>query len=126
MRTRFSPRCTSSSAMPLSLTTLISSRISSIVMRSALEFPQLLRCGGQDFASCFRHHHCVLDPYAAEPFEINARFDRDGHSLLQPCLVLLPQPRRHVNLQAQAVPSGVHESFIEPALLPRLPGAPIN
>jgi hypothetical protein len=34
MRTRFSPRCTSSSLIPVSATTLINSRISSMVMNN--------------------------------------------------------------------------------------------
>ena len=87
MRTRFSPRCTSSSAIPLSFTTVISSRISSIVMRSALELPQLLRCRSQDLASGSGDHDGVLNPHAAESLQIRPRFNRDGHTFLQARLV---------------------------------------
>src|SRR4051794_11217078 len=77
MRTRFSPRCTSSSATPVSADSSINSLISWIVILSDY---QILCRGRQHFAAGFRDQHGILDANPAETLDIYAGFDGDHHS----------------------------------------------
>src|SRR6476646_9150621 len=110
MRKRFSPRCTSSSAIPVSCSTRINSLISSIVMQippgattEALQDHQVFLCRRQDLATGLGDHHGILDPHPAEAFYVYARLDGNGHAGLQSRRFLPADPRAFVNLEPQTV-----------------------
>src|SRR5579871_3264457 len=108
MRTRSSPRCNSSSAIPLSSTSWISSRISSFDM---LEKHELLGCRRQDFAAGASHHNSVLDADPAKTLDVSARFNCNRHAGVEFGGVFPADPRRLMNLESQAMAGRVHEGL---------------
>src|ERR1041385_815517 len=67
------------------------------------EDPQLLAGGRKDLTSVRSHHDCVLNADSPKPFQIDPRLDGDRHARCQAALVAAADPRRFMNLQAQAM-----------------------
>src|SRR5581483_791993 len=113
MRTRSPPRSSSSSAMPLSTTSWISSLISSldIIRYSTSKDSQLFGCRRKDFAAGFGHKHGIFDTNSSEITDICAGLDGDGHTGREPGFVAAAQARSLMNFEAQAVTGRMDKLF---------------
>src|SRR4051794_23817487 len=101
MRTRFSPRWTSSSEIPLSFTNWMSSLISSTVivtLNAILNYYQFLRCRRQNLTACLGDEYSIFDADSTGAFNIRARFDRDRHPSLKKSAVPLAESWIFVDL----------------------------
>src|SRR3954470_19062970 len=81
--------------------------------RALRDLGQLLRERGEDVDAVLAHDREVLDPDAAEPFEVDAGLDRHRVAGMQRVAGLEGEARRLVNRQADPVAEAVAEALAE-------------
>src|SRR5688500_14686546 len=117
MRTRLSPRVTSSSATPLSFTIWINSLISSIVIckkpeRSGLHHQQVFGGRRQYLAAVSGDTNSVRYANAANAFYIGAGLDRHHHTGFQPRVIFFAEARGLMYFQPESMPCRMDEQII--------------
>src|SRR5438270_6391942 len=84
------------------------------------DLEQLLRERGQELGSVLADDGQVLDPAAADAFEVDTRLDRDDVARLERVGRLGREPRRFVHLEAHSVAEAVAEVLAEAGVRDRL------